>query len=824
MVAHAGNLAVFAAVAVLYALLAIAAYELFGALTIGVTFFPPAGLTFAALVVLPYRRWAAVIAAIVVAEVVVDLAEGQPIGLTLGWALANAVEPVVGALIARRMTSAIAFNARFAIAFLVGGLLAGPAAGATIGATNLAVERDLSWLDAFTDTWIGDALGVLVVAPLVIVLAGPIRIGRPAERREELWLGVLFLLVLVIAFWTIDDTVVGYIAIPLLAWAALRQGPLGLCVVAFVTAAAATTATAHERGPWGAHPTEDVAEQLREQQVFLLVAIGGAWVLALEVRRRVAAVQQVRDARADLELALAQGRLVDEVRRERDQAAALQMFTAGLTGAATVDEVETVVARHGHAVVRGALLELDVATAPFASNDVLEEDWSDSSAELPVRSNAGVLGVLHVRFTDLAAADDTIRTALRAVVQLVGQALERARLTDEERSRRLLLVAINEMLAALGGVTTVTGIAAAVERHGRDALDADAVVLALRHDVAEGLLVVRGVAGRHPARAGDEVSLDSDDPIAVAVRSGRATFVDEPGRPGDSGWWAVLPLTVGGQIVGALWFARSGPWSDPLRLRALSFASFVADALGRVQRAQADRRTALTLQQTLMPRHIPTVEHARVTGRYRPASGSLRVGGDWYEVIPARTGGTVMVIGDVVGHGVAAAGVMGQLSSAARALSLTTASPAELVSNLEVMASNTPGASMSTVVCAMYSPSDRTFSYCRAGHPPPLLRTVDGRVQLLDHDGGGPLCCGREGRSEATVQLEPGALLVLYTDGLIEWSGSSIETRIDELATAVAALSTTDPDVAVEMILDSMAPTADPQADDIALLCVVVTA
>ncbi|HEY3486393.1 MAG TPA: MASE1 domain-containing protein, partial [Ilumatobacteraceae bacterium] len=605
-IARAGNLAVFVTVALAYAVLALAAYELFGAMTIGVTFFPPAGLTYAALVMLPIRRWPAVVAAIVVAEIAVDLVEGQPFSFTMGWALANSVEPVVAALVTRRIVHRIAFNVRFAIAFLVGGLLAGPAVGGAIGATNLAIEHDHPWFDAWADAWIGDALGVLVVAPLVFVLGGSIRRLRPDVRRQELWLLLFALMVLVVAFWVSDDAAVGYVAIPLLVWAALRQGPLGLAVVGFVTAAAATTATAHDRGPWGSDPSVDAADRLRQQQAFVLVAIGGAWVLALEVRRRLAAVQQAIDARADLETALERARLVDEVRRERDQAATLQAFTASLTGVSRVEDVEEVTSRYAKALVERAELQLELTD----SDALGEEQWTEGFAALPVLGPGGAFGTLTVRFSDGAVDDDSTRTAIRVIAQLVGQALERARLHEEERARRVLLVAINEMLAALGGVTTSPGVAAAVERHGREALDADAVVLALRDD--DEVLVVRAVSGQHPVRVGEPLDSD-DDALATAVRTGRATFID--GHDADVPSSAVVPLSVGGRTLGVLWFTRSEPWPDPLRLHALSFASFVADALGRARNAQADHEAALALQKSLMPRRTPRVDRARVAGR-----------------------------------------------------------------------------------------------------------------------------------------------------------------------------------------------------------------
>lgn len=170
-----------------YIALAFAAFELFGALSIGVTFFPPAGFTFACLLLLETRRWPAILVAIVAGEMVVDIVEGMSPGWSLAWAAANSAEPVVGAVVARRLAHDVGLNRRFATAFAVGGLVAGPSVGASIGATVLAVSNDFGWIDGFTDVWIGDALGVLVIAPAVILSMLPSRyLVLPSRRAASL--------------------------------------------------------------------------------------------------------------------------------------------------------------------------------------------------------------------------------------------------------------------------------------------------------------------------------------------------------------------------------------------------------------------------------------------------------------------------------------------------------------------------------------------------------------------------------------------------------------------------------------------------------------
>lgn len=303
----------FALLFALYSLLALSAYELFGAGTIGVTFFPPAGLTYAAFLALPRRHLPMVAAAIVLGELVVDVGKGYGIWWSLGWAAANLTEPLVGATITRRLTPTLGLNRRTATAVVVGGLIVGPAIGAAIGATTLSIANDRGWATAFPDIWSGDALGVLVVAPVALVVARP-RLLPPERRVRAIDAALLTALLVAVGvlFWTTESAAVAYGSIPLLAWATLRVGTRGLAVASLALAAVSTSATARDRGPWEALAGTDPQTQLGRQQLFLLAAIGGAWLLMLEVRERTRAVERMRSIATDaalLERALHAGRM-----------------------------------------------------------------------------------------------------------------------------------------------------------------------------------------------------------------------------------------------------------------------------------------------------------------------------------------------------------------------------------------------------------------------------------------------------------------------------------------------------------------------------------
>jgi serine phosphatase RsbU (regulator of sigma subunit) len=210
--------------------------------------------------------------------------------------------------------------------------------------------------------------------------------------------------------------------------------------------------------------------------------------------------------------------------------------------------------------------------------------------------------------------------------------------------------------------------------------------------------------------------------------------------------------------------------------RALTTAHARAVELGE------QRRINETLQQAMLQ---PASDHPTVAARYRPAALNLAVGGDWYDVIDLDEHRRAMVVGDCVGHGLEAATAMGQLRSAARALLLEHHDdPATVLEHLDVFSASIPGALGTSVVCVIIDRLAGVVSYSRAGHPPPLLVDRSG-VRWLDAAGGVLLQLqGEQDRPLATVDYADGDLLVLYTDGLVERRGETIDEGLDRLAAA----------------------------------------
>ncbi|MFI0724491.1 PP2C family protein-serine/threonine phosphatase [Streptomyces sp. NPDC021224] len=238
----------------------------------------------------------------------------------------------------------------------------------------------------------------------------------------------------------------------------------------------------------------------------------------------------------------------------------------------------------------------------------------------------------------------------------------------------------------------------------------------------------------------------------------------------------------------------------------------------RLRRAHAhEREVALTLQSALLPATRPVGHRAAV--RYQPAVSALNVCGDWYDMADLPGNRTTVAVGDVVGHGLQAATVMGQLRSALSAAARVTEGPAAALDALGLYAESVEGAESTTVVKAHVDWSGRTITYSTAGHPPAALVHPDGTVEFLDQATDPPISASPEPepRPEAVVGFEPGATLVLYTDGLIERRGEDIDVGLGRLATSLARHREADPEQVADALLDELLP-PEGATDDTALV------
>jgi serine phosphatase RsbU (regulator of sigma subunit) len=230
---------------------------------------------------------------------------------------------------------------------------------------------------------------------------------------------------------------------------------------------------------------------------------------------------------------------------------------------------------------------------------------------------------------------------------------------------------------------------------------------------------------------------------------------------------------------------------------------------------------AETLQRSLLPGSLPSIPGVAVAARYLPARAEAQVGGDWYDVVPLAGGDLALTIGDVSGHGVAAAALMGRLRDALRAAALEGDGAGHATERVDrLLDSQRPGGdAIATALFAILGRDGSSLSFASAGHPPPLVVRPDGSAEFLSGGLSPPLGTGGNGRRPAAgVRLEPGSLILLYTDGLVERRAEGLDEGLDHLRRAARSAGR-DPQAFCDAIVAELLGTEGP-ADDVALLAV----
>jgi PAS domain S-box-containing protein len=244
-------------------------------------------------------------------------------------------------------------------------------------------------------------------------------------------------------------------------------------------------------------------------------------------------------------------------------------------------------------------------------------------------------------------------------------------------------------------------------------------------------------------------------------------------------------------------------------------AGRLGQGLQRVYEADEQRETAVALQHAMLgPASLP----GGFAVRYHPASRPLQVGGDWYDVVNLDAGRVALIVGDCVGHGLAAATVMGQIRSACRALLLEKSSPSEVLAGLDRFAARVPGADCTTAFCAVLTLSTGELVYSSAGHPPAIMVHADGSSDMLESGQGFPLAV-RAGRirPEARVTMPARSTLLLYTDGLVERRGDSIADGMARAADLVNGGRSRELDELADELMSGLEPRGG-YPDDVAIL------
>ncbi|MFF4245937.1 SpoIIE family protein phosphatase [Streptomyces sp. NPDC001822] len=372
---------------------------------------------------------------------------------------------------------------------------------------------------------------------------------------------------------------------------------------------------------------------------------------------------------------------------------------------------------------------------------------------------------------------------------------------DWRRSREAFLLDAGRALAEAGSTAEVLRVAGSLSMPG---FSPDG--LAVFGVSGDHLTVV----GHHGHNVGDEkpfidMPLETDYPAAEVVRTGQAIYLSSPeeyrkrfpatwplARDFGRRSWAFLPLVSSGHTTGA-WmagFRHNVAFSPDERSVLTTVARMLAQALTRAGAAETERELSLGLQKAMMPSLGPGVDGVTIAARYVPTGGGLQVGGDWYDVIALPNGRIALVIGDVQGHDVRAAGLMGQLRIALRAYAAEGHRPDAVLSRASRFLSGLTEAydpadgedgshatRFATCLYAEADPDTGTLDIARAGHPDPVVISVDGTAMIRQTAGGLPLGIETDADYPTTrVVLGPGETIMLCTDGLIETGGHDMAT------------------------------------------------
>ncbi|WP_433362548.1 PP2C family protein-serine/threonine phosphatase [Actinoplanes sp. CA-142083] len=276
-----------------------------------------------------------------------------------------------------------------------------------------------------------------------------------------------------------------------------------------------------------------------------------------------------------------------------------------------------------------------------------------------------------------------------------------------------------------------------------------------------------------------------------------------------------VPILAAGDVVGVLHVGMLSPYEfgdDDIQL--LELAADRAGAAGQIRSQKLEQAAALALQRSLLPSTLPRVPGVELAARYVPGH-EFGIGGDWYDVFTLPSGWIGVVMGDVSGHGLASAVVMGRVRSALRAYTLITDDPAEALSLLDRKVRHFEAGSLTTALYAMISPDRGTVRVSTAGHPPPVLARPGTRATVVPLPADPPLGVDflHRPRRATTFELPPGAALVFYTDGLVERRGELIDEGLERLID-VARAEPAEPLCAGIMATMGL----DRPTDDVALL------
>ncbi|MFE2042321.1 SpoIIE family protein phosphatase [Streptomyces sp. NPDC059477] len=400
------------------------------------------------------------------------------------------------------------------------------------------------------------------------------------------------------------------------------------------------------------------------------------------------------------------------------------------------------------------------------------------------------------------------------------------------------LVTMSQVLTLAGALTQAASVRDVVELVADEvapAVGGQAVVLLTARAGRLHVLGHRGYPDAQVIERFDGTSLSEPIPGVQAANSAVPSFFESqehlehlyPARyatPDGFAAWAYLPLIASGRLVGTcvLAYAERHPFPTEERAVLTSLSALIALALERALLYDVKHQLAHGLQAALLPSSLPPLPGIDAAARYLPGTRGMDIGGDFYDLVPAE-GTAAAVIGDVQGHNVTAAGLMGQIRTAVRAYTTVGQPPHEVMSSTNRLLIELGSDLFASCLYLRLDPVRGRAVMARAGHPPPLLRRPDGQVRVLDLAGGPLLGIDSAAAYPTTeVELAPGSVLVLYTDGLIESPGVDIEDALADLGGRLGEAGHLPLDELAEALMSRGAAGGE-RPDDVALLLLRAT-
>ena len=500
------------------------------------------------------------------------------------------------------------------------------------------------------------------------------------------------------------------------------------------------------------------------------------------------------------------------------------------------------VVRSGRSVLTGQL-----PWPPEGRPELAETLAVGSGMAVPLSVGGRVLAVLGLaRRAETQPLGEDDRLLVEEVAARAALAVDNVLLLAGERATARRLAVLQQVTAEVSAATTPEEVADVAARALAGLTPDGGRAGVYELDAARRSLEALAMSGRDPREAAERrawasVPLSAPVALTAAVATGRAVWVEgadvvaasRPGLPpalagsleeNPLAAAAALPLSVGGRVIGVLGMAFRRPHRFPEdeRTLLLAVAEQIALGLDRARLYRAELDIATTLQRSLLPAALPRLAGLALAAEYLPGAVGSSAGGDWYDVVELDDGAVAIAVGDVVGQGPAAAAVMGQLRSALSAALLQGCPPAAALELLDRFAARLPGALASSASCLVVDRAAGRVRWSRAGHPPALLVTGEGAT-LLDGAGSGPVLGvpGRGRYTEGSAEVAPGTTLLLYTDGLVERRGETLDAGLARIADAARRHSAARPERLVRHLLDDVLGDSD-QPDDVAVIAVRV--